>query len=1558
MAFEPGGYASKLGNRYEGRWVVKQLLRLLNEKLMYVTIEAVGDDERGVDLWITRHDGHRQAQQCKARNGSENSWAVSDLHNRGILAAMSCQLDRHDCNEFLLVSAVPATVLGDICESARQSPGDPEAFFQHQIEAIGEGRRRAFNQFCQYLSLDHGQAAGRAAAYKYLRRMYLILWSDDQNSHDELLAWAGMLCTGKPETVVATLAEYAQDNLRRNITSNDVWQHLRPLRFHPRRLAHDDRVSPAVEELQRQFEESIAPGLVAGGLIPREETTRVLDGLKADGAVVLHGTAGYGKTGVLYELTQMLRQQGHAYIPVRLDRREPGNTPRQFGQNLGLPESPSWCLESLAGEKTAVLILDQLDALRWTSAHSANALDVCKSLVREVLNLRDSGTAISVVLACRTFDLEHDPEIRNWLKESPGLKCRQIKVRALPEDAVKRVAEAFGKDFAAMTPKERRILQSPQHLAIWAELAGASEAGTFRTSVQLMQQFWDRRYRELAKAGVSSAQANEVIGRLVRHMERKGIVSAPCSLVADRPRELEAMYSHGILHTTGHQISFCHQSYLDFRIATRLLKQVHEGGGTVRAWLGDKSQQSLFRREQLRQVLSLLSEESPSDFLVSVREILEDPDVRFHLKHLVLALAGQIEEPDTALLAYLSGLLADGYWKEHVIEAVFVGHRQHIEWLAREGILAEWLESEVDKDVGVACWLLRGVADKSPDFMAEFLEPYADRDEEWATRVLDCLCWNEEDDSNRMFELRLRLARCGITKDWVSWGHLAVNHPLRAIQLIEAIASTWTTGDFQDDGLADHQKRTARSRLEQWSDDDRKALIKVAAEHNVDVWDRFMPHIERLTSVTGEDEQCIQGWQDGEHLYVHRGNTSTARGIVELVAAAGKSLAHCDSAGVLARIRPVRDSKSVITQCILAEVYAAVPGEHADEALTWLMADSARMSLGSGQKEPEWMPAAKLIAAQSPHCSQSVFRRLETCLVHYHDPDERRDAEWCLKGWREGWFHDFWGRAQYFLLPALCQQRRLKGTSDLIGVLQRKFAGYEQRRFLRSGHAVDGWVGSPLAHKKLECLSDTSWLGIICNGEILADHARWRRQVRPDTLAESSVRMFSRDLARLSKRFPERFGRLALRFPESVHPDYVEAVMKGLSETAPKDVPEAEKAAWKPASAELVEAFLQKFNVGEDRGAAMAFCRLLRERGDEQWSDDTVDRLIHYATEHSDPEPGKLNVCSQESGRDAASVTVDGLVNNAMNCVRGVGALAVGALLRHHPKWLDRFRSCMDRLVSDPHPAVQTAALEACLPVLNIDRDRAIEWFCTASRDDLRVPASRVGVDFFNRGMQSHEAQLAPIVRRMLAADSEEVVQEGAEEVAARWLFHGIFNEELNACRQGSVPQRKGIAQIASCFVLQPQYSDRCEELLLPLFEDEDGAVRWETHHALCNKKVFALPKVRRIVAGYINSKAFADDPSTLMRSLKEFSGPLMPFSELILMTCEVFSGSLRDASGDVQTGMARGAHTIPPILLRLYEQAQDQRDSETVGRCLDAWDLLFENRVGVTRDLMQAIEQ
>jgi hypothetical protein len=673
---------------------------------------------------------------------------------------------------------------------------------------------------------------------------------------------------------------------------------------------------------------------------------------------------------------------------------------------------------------------------------------------------------------------------------------------------------------------------------------------------------------------------------------------------------------------------------------------------------------------------------------------------------------------------------------------------------------------------------------------------------------------------------------------------------------------------------------------------------------------------------------------------------------------AGRSLAAQNAETFLSRTRHFRESKSPITQMVLLETYTALPAGHADEALLWLIADSSRLALGSGEKEPAWMPAARLIGALSPACSEEAFRKLERFLVHYHAPDEVRCAEYCLGSWKSGFFDDYWGRPQYFLLPALCPERRSKETTGLVGVLNRKFQSYDNRQFLRGAYVGGGSVGSPLPSKKLQSVSDNAWLRIVSNRKIPPEDSRRWKQVGTDSIAESTVRMFSRDLAQVSKRFPERFARLALRFPENVHPHYVGAVLEGIKQTKPADGSEAEKAAWHPAPIDLVEAVLAKFAAGDDGEVASNFCWLVHDRADEPWSERSIRRLIHYATKHPDPKPEQLNVWESGKGREVSNATAHRLTENALNCVRGVAALAVGELSRHHPDWLGQLKGCIEHLVTDSHPVVRVAVVEACLPVLNIDRPQAIEWFCKASQGDLRVAASRAGVYYFNCGMSPFYEKMAPIIRGMLASPYEDVAQKGAEEVTARWLFGDMFAQDLKACQRGSIPHRKGAAQVASHFVLQDEYTSRCQDLLVPLFDDPEKAVRQQAVRCFRNKEVFSVPNASEFIGKYVHSQAYLDDPSPLFFAIDEHAGSLMPYAELILSVCEVFCGSLRDASRDMATGVSADAHRIPPLLLRLYDQAQGQRDAHTVNRCVDAWDLLFENRVGMTRELTVAIER
>jgi len=1552
MAFEPGGYADKLGNRYEGRWVVKQLLRLLNEQICSVTIEGIGNDERGVDLFIEKKDHTIQYQQCKARNASKEFWSIADLNSKDILTNAKFQLDRDPNNTFALVSGVPGTVIGDICESARKSNDNPEDFYKYQIKNPSRVRHECFEQLCSYWGLDENSESDRAIAFNYLRRFSILLWSDDQNCLDELLGTASSLINGIPNTIITILSEYAQENIRKRITFDCVREYLEGNGFHLRTLSLDARVAPAIAELQKIFEDSIGPDLIGGELIPREETQELLKNISEKQLIVLHGNAGCGKSGVLYELTRELKKTKIQYLPIRLDRQVPHNTARQFGEEIGLPESPVLCLKSVLNDQGGVLIIDQLDALRWTSSHSANSLDVCKAIIRDAISLNYNGKAISVVLSCRTFDLEHDPEIKKWLQnQSKRLNCQKILVKELPEKTVGTMVVKAGGNFAEMTAKQKRILSLPQHLAMWVMIMQQGEVPALNSGTQLMREFWKHKYTVLRnKCKINDNEVNQVLDVLVEYMEREGKISAPLSLISDQQNVNDALCSYGILRTDGKQVIFCHQSYLDFRIADRLLRSIYQGCGDVIKWLGSRNEQSLFKREQLRQTLTLLSDETPDQFLTVIKLILSNKEVRFHVKHLTLEVIGQVERPADSLCDYLLDLFVDDYWKDHIKETVFCGHSQYVSLLLDRGIALQSVNSDKVEERNKILWLLSSVAEFIPDKIFDFLEPFVDKDGDWPRLVLGHIGWNESKDSDKMFKLRLRLISKRIVKHYIHWRELCKSYPTRAIQLIEAIMSTWNSPRLKDNALFTGDNN---SNLENWYLEDMQALKKVAADCPDYTWDMLMPHVERLTGIISDSGDAdFYDWRCGHRFKFEEKEFPISKGVVGLLCEAGKQLASLKPDIFVQKVHQYQGNVSTVINDILICGYTVISSNYSDNAVKYLLTDINRFSSGTGYTESEWMPTVRLIDAHSSYCSVPLFNSLENAIVNYHSSGEKRHAEYWLTTWKEGYFGYYWGEAQYFLLPALSEKRRSSKTNQLIQVLKRKFDPYSKKRFLKGGSSTWGCVGSTIPSEKLYTLSDKTWLKIITNKKIIKGRGCKWKQMGTDHVGESTVEQFANDLGRASKRFPDRFAKLALKFHEDVPAEYISAILSGVRTVKPENLSEEEKAIWKPASCENVEAILKKFP-DNTRSVAHEFCWLMNYRADEKWSGETITRLIDYATNHADLEPGKLNVYCDKSSHEA---TVDILVQNSINCIRGIAAIAIGQILWNFPEKMEHLKPTLEHLSSDLHPAVRIASLEACRPLLKYDKELAVKMFLNACKDDLRVAATRYAVEYFNCCFEEFSDRLSPLIINMLNSNSGEVAEEGAKEICARWLFHGYFEEELERCKVGTLQHRKGLAEVASFLIKKEEYADKCKNLLSLFYNDENTEVREKASQAYHNNpEILKVSNINQTIFDFVKSQAFRDRPTGIIYTFKKFTGTLLPYAAHMFFICEELTKCFKEAPGDFIQRFSHDVSMLSSLVLRLYEQGKDKE--EISSKCLDMWDMLFENRISNVRELTKAIE-
>lgn len=141
----------------------------------------------------------------------------------------------------------------------------------------------------------------------------------------------------------------------------------------------------------------------------------------------------------------------------------------------------------LSKNEKAVIILDQLDALRWTQANSSEALTVCMELIRQVKQLNyERKKKMIIVFACRTYDLENDNNIKQ-LFENKNLQKDEwkiVKVNTFSDDMVKLV---IGDNYDSLTSKLKKVLKIPSNLYIWQHLDKKENYNSCSTTSHLIE---------------------------------------------------------------------------------------------------------------------------------------------------------------------------------------------------------------------------------------------------------------------------------------------------------------------------------------------------------------------------------------------------------------------------------------------------------------------------------------------------------------------------------------------------------------------------------------------------------------------------------------------------------------------------------------------------------------------------------------------------------------------------------------------------------------------------------------------------------------------------------------------------------------------------------------------------------------------------------------------------------------------------------------------------------------------------------------------------------------
>lgn len=1489
----PGGPSDKAGNRYEARWTVACMARVLRRQYGSIRLEPPGPEGQGIEFWLQREDG-REYHQVKRQGGRRGHWSLRELNDAGVLASFRNRLtDAHA--KCVFVSSQDAHELRELAERARSASDLQE--FEREFAQGGWG-----SHFGDLRTYWH--ECTNSEAFSFLRRIRVRTIDEETLRRHAEIELAPMI-DGDASAASEMLFAYAFESVHKELTSSQITDHLRSHGFNRPIWSDPHTLADVVQKANERYTTRLQRELIRAEVIQRNEVARVLAALQQDSAkrgVIVTGAAGSGKSTVLLQVIESIRRKDIPALAVRVDNLAPTQSPDEAGRQMELPKSPVATLAALAGGRCCVLILDQLDAVSLASGRNPDFFECFDEMIRQALTLPE----MRVVIACRRFDFDNDHRLRRLGGSDNHFE--HVEIGLLSDDVVRGAVRALGIEPSRLTDKQVELLSVPAQLKLMCEVAqGAGASLTFQTANDLYGLYWSRKDQLLRVRLGPTIAWSSVLDKLCDYMSESQVLSAPATILDDASSVRDALLSEHVLVQDGARLSFFHEGFFDYAFARRFAATGGDLIGLLRS-----SEQHLFRRAQVRQILLHQREADRPVYLDNLRVLLTSADIRFHIRQVVFALLAQLADPTEPEWRILESLLLDpAYPNRGEIWSVIL----RLPWfklLDSLGVVKAWLRQSDPDTVNSAVLLLRAVQRDAADRVAELVEPYVGTSEDWRNRHRFLVQQGDLSAGRRFFDLFLKLIDSGDIDSTVrtqqgdfidllyelpdkraDWACEAIGHYLTRCLNVSLEASK--TNPFgADTGLG-------------YSQSSDRVLIGSAQRATHAFIEHIFPVIQRVIELNAERDG-EKPWSDTVWRWRRYGD---GHGVDDhLIRAAEEALRKLarefpDEFGHLAE--SLRHSEYETLQFLLIRAYSANGQRFADEAIDYICELPRRLSCG--YLDSSHRASRELIEAATPHCSSDRLAKLEAMLLEYYSEWEQTS-----NGRRSR------GLTQFELLLAIDEKRRSDSVRARIGEWQRKFGIDAPPEPPRSGVFH---VDSPIPANAAEKMTDEQWLAAVAR--YATEASEWR-DGEPVGGAHELSQMLEGEIRKDS----QRFANLVLRFPDETNPAYFHAVLRGLDGGV--------------ASNEAIFEACRRCHRLPKRPASSAFCHLVEKLPELPWPDDLLDATAWYATEDSHPD--------RELWRTEASggqCYYGGDIYTAgINCVRGAAAGAVRALLFADAQRIPRFLPTLRRMVRDRSIAVRSCVVTALFPVLNHDRGLALELFLELCDTEDVLLRTHYAEEFMRYATLTHFGPLRTIFERMLRSDDPEVAQTGARRACVASLGLEEAADLAEQCLAGSEPLRVGAAQVFAANVGGSRFRSVCESRLMPFFDDPGEKVRATAAECFDHLKGEALGQVPNLIERFQGSAAFAANHEYLIRALETTTARL---PDVTISICQRFVESLGAAAVDKRARTAYVADQLSGLVIRTYHQAADQAIRN---RCLDTIDnLLRVSATGLERVLV-----
>ena len=1296
-----------------------------------------------------------------------------------------------------------------------------------------------------------------------------------------------------PKAARLLISDFLNDNLGRRLSGESILGDLETHGLVRSRLVGDTTVRQQIQRRNRAHAEEVRSRLINREQIIRGETALASAALLEQGkSVVLEGAAGSGKSCVLVQLMQHLEEQDIPHLVIRLDTLESGDQHAQaIGTRLGLPDSPAITLGGFAGSRPSVLVVDQLDAISVVSARNQAAWGAFNELLDETRTYPN----MRILFACRSFDFDRDPRLRGLAEDSEQVE--RISVGPLDEQVIRSEIATAGLDPTSLNQTQLDIVSTPLHLHLLLESANSQDI-EFTSSGDLYDAFWKHKAAAVSQRLHGNLSVwSDAVGHLSDELSRRESLVAPSFVLDEYGEALDVLASEGVVYVQNDNVGFFHESFFDYAFARAFVRSNRD----LVQWLLD-DEQHLFRRSQVRQVLEFLRgrEADRGPYLTALRGLLSHPEIRFHIKKLVLDRLGVLSDPTSDEWRVVEGLA------EELGDHAWAVARNSVLWfdtLHAMGRWEEWLKSD-DEQISRALWLLRmpSVLDARSAAVAGLVRGFRGTSDDWDRRLRWLIEGRHGRTSPEMQDLIVQLVMDGTLDDaspgiavnddwWFVWYGLGTEQPEFAIRLLGAwfdrqlarAAALDRADPFEYGlGLVAHSQYSGdiiRECAETAPLEFVTELFPRFAQFNLRVPKEWLPAPSRWG---GPDDQLRDALLDAMCI-VAREDPVALDSLVEA--------------------EPLGESKWVAS--LLLRAWSANPEAYAERIVGFLLdSPDERLNIGysSGAGGTDMLAAISrtAIAAASSLCADESFADLESAILAF-TPD-----------WE--WQHRFVGRTALALLRALDEKRLSEGARRRIEELERRFPEAPERGVPRPpspGDFAARAVGPPISLADQRRMTNAQWLAAMDR------YRNEREDWTPGGRIVGGANELSRGLEELVREDPGRFAGLAGQMDGSQNPAYLVAMLRGL--TGPRG-------AERPGTCEQICSVVRHIAGAGVTGIEDTLADAIGTLADEDIPEDIVRMLCEIAETAADPQRDDwLN-------RDHGGHEM-GPIDQAINSVRGRAAQSVATLLFADSDRWSALKPTVEKLIVDPVLAVRSVAVECLLAILDTNREEALSGFRRLIDGAEPILGSELVERFVHFAMYRDYAAVRPTLLTMLLRSEPTARKVGARQVTLASLSLEEARDDADLVLSLGEEARVGAAIVYADNVADSTIGAACEERLTTLFADESEAVRQAAARCWNSLEPDDLAKRGSLLSGYVQSIGPDADVTLLTHTLERSNDPL---PAEVCDLAERAVAAYGPKAGDVRLRESAAAYDLAPLVMRLHEETDD---SDLRRRVLDVID-------------------